>query len=72
MPIFVCREYFRHNIGLSRNEVSRRYVDYAPECWVPDPSEIRERDPNAKQGLATVGADKLHLHRCSLNYLFLV
>jgi thymidylate synthase (FAD) len=50
MPIFVCREYFRHNIGLSRNEVSRRYVDYVPECWVPDPSQIRERDPNAKQG----------------------
>jgi len=50
MPIFVLREYFRHNIGLSRNEVSRRYVDFTPECWVPRPDEIRERDPKAKQG----------------------
>lgn len=50
MPIFVCREYFRHNIGLSRNEISRRYVDFAPECWVPKPEEIRERDPKLKQG----------------------
>ena len=50
MPIFVLREYFRHNIGLSRNEVSRRYVDFTPECWVPNPDEIRERDPKAKQG----------------------
>lgn len=50
MPIFVCREYFRHTIGLSRNEISRRYVDFTPECWVPKPEEIRERDPKAKQG----------------------
>ena len=50
MPIFVCREYFRHNIGLARNEVSRRYTDFAPECWVPQACEIRERDPKAKQG----------------------
>ena len=50
MPIFVCREYFRHTIGLSRNEISRRYVDFKPECWIPKPEEIRERDPKAKQG----------------------
>lgn len=50
MPIFVSREWFRHCIGFSRNEVSRRYVDFTPECWVPKPDEIRERDPKAKQG----------------------
>lgn len=50
MPIFCAREWFRHTIGLSRNEVSRRYVDTPPECWVPKPEEIRERDPKAKQG----------------------
>ena len=48
MPIFVAREWFRHTIGLSRNEVSRRYVDSAPECWRPD--GLRERDPKLKQG----------------------
>jgi len=50
MPIFVCREWFRHTVGLARNEVSRRYVDTEPECWVPDALNIRERDPKVKQG----------------------
>jgi thymidylate synthase (FAD) len=53
MPIFVAREYFRHCIGLSRNEVSRRYVDTPPQCWVPKADEIRERDPKLKQGSKT-------------------
>jgi thymidylate synthase (FAD) len=35
MPIFVAREWYRHTIGFARNEVSRRYVDTPPECWVP-------------------------------------
>ena len=50
MPIYVVREWYRHTIGFARNEVSRRYVDSPPECWVPQPDEIRERDPKAKQG----------------------
>lgn len=50
LPIFVAREWYRHTIGFSRNEVSRRYVDTPPECWVPKPLEIRERNPKLKQG----------------------
>ena len=50
MPIFVAREWYRHQIGFSRNEVSRRYVDTPPEYWTPAPYEIRERDPKLKQG----------------------
>ena len=50
LPIFVAREWFRHTIGFARNEVSRRYVDSPPECWVPAPDEVRERDPKLKQG----------------------
>jgi thymidylate synthase (FAD) len=48
MPIFVAREWFRHQIGFARNEVSRRYVDTDPEFWMP--KELRERDSNKKQG----------------------
>jgi thymidylate synthase (FAD) len=48
MPIFVAREWFRHTVGFARNEVSRRYVDSPPECYIP--KELRERDPNLKQG----------------------
>jgi thymidylate synthase (FAD) len=51
MPIFVAREWFRHTVGFARNEVSRRYVDSPPECWVPDEATgLRLRDPKAKQG----------------------
>jgi thymidylate synthase (FAD) len=50
MPIFVAREWYRHQIGLARNEVSRRYVDSKVECWIPPIESLRERDPKLKQG----------------------
>lgn len=50
MPLFVAREWYRHQIGFARNEVSRRYVDITPECWIPSEDDIRERDPKLKQG----------------------
>lgn len=48
MPIFVAREWYRHQIGFARNEVSRRYVDYEPEMYCPE--LVRERDAKLKQG----------------------
>lgn len=48
MPIFVAREWYRHQIGFARNEVSRRYVDFEPEVY--SPVELRARDPKLKQG----------------------
>ena len=50
MPIFVAREWYRHQIGFARNEVSRRYVDSSPECYIPNQENIRARDPKLKQG----------------------
>ena len=50
MPIFVAREWYRHQIGFARNEVSRRYVDSRAECWTPANEDLRARDPRAKQG----------------------
>jgi thymidylate synthase (FAD) len=50
MPIFVAREWYRHQIGFARNEVSRRYVDTPAECYIPASSDIRARDANKKQG----------------------
>lgn len=50
MPIFVAREWYRHQIGFARNEVSRRYVDERPECWIPAVEDLRARDPKLKQG----------------------
>lgn len=48
MPIFVTREWWRHTIGFTRNEVSRRYVMDTPDIFVP--SKLRMRDKNLKQG----------------------
>ena len=50
MPLFVAREWFRHTVGFSRNEVSRRYVDSDPELWTPLSEGLRTRDPKLKQG----------------------
>lgn len=57
MPIFVAREWFRHTVGFARNEVSRRYVDSEPECYFPAVNDIRERDPNKKQGSKSTAVD---------------
>jgi thymidylate synthase (FAD) len=48
VPIFVARQRFKHTIGFSYNEVSRRYVDDIPEFYMP--AEWRARADNAKQG----------------------
>jgi thymidylate synthase (FAD) len=40
----------KHQVGLSWNEVSRRYVDDEPEFFLPD--EWRKRADNVKQGSA--------------------
>jgi thymidylate synthase (FAD) len=60
MPIFVAREWFRHQIGFARNEVSRRYVDAPPECYIPEPDAIRARDPKLKQGSKSEPVEQSH------------
>ena len=48
VPIFVARQRFKHMVGFTYNEVSRRYVDDDPEFYIPD--VWRKRAPNKKQG----------------------
>lgn len=48
MPVFIARQWFKHTIGFSRNEISRRYISSKPECWLP--LSLREKDENKKQG----------------------
>jgi thymidylate synthase (FAD) len=52
VPIFVARQRFKHMVGFTYNEVSRRYVDDEPEFYVPD--VWRGRPVNAKQGSSDV------------------
>jgi thymidylate synthase (FAD) len=47
-PIFVARQLAKHQVGLSWNEVSRRYVSVEPEVWIPD--AFRKSADNVKQG----------------------
>ena len=47
-PIFVARQLVKHQVGLVWNEVSRRYVDYEPEYWMPE--HWRGRPTDKKQG----------------------
>lgn len=35
VPIFVARQRFKHTVGFTYNEVSRRYVDGIPEFYIP-------------------------------------
>ena len=47
-PVFVARQLVKHQVGLSWNEVSRRYVSYEPELYKID--EWRGRPVDSKQG----------------------
>ena len=47
-PIFVARQLVKHQVGLTWNEISRRYVEYEPEFYEVD--TWRGRPINKKQG----------------------
>lgn len=48
MPIFIAREWYRHTVGFTRNEVSGRYVKVDKQFHIP--TVLREQAVNAKQG----------------------
>ena len=52
VPIFVARQEFKHIVGFTRNEVSRRYVDDPPEFFVPTSWRSRP-EGSVKQGSGT-------------------
>ncbi len=54
-PLFVARQLVKHQVGLSWNEVSRRYVDSNPEFYLP--REWRGRSESAKQGSSRIPVD---------------
>lgn len=48
VPIFVARQRFKHVVGFTYNEMSRRYVSDEPSFFVPD--TWRRASENKKQG----------------------
>jgi thymidylate synthase (FAD) len=69
IPIFVARQRFKHVVGFTYNEVSRRYVDDTPEFFIPD--EWRSRpEGSVKQGSG--GAIQHSLHVSDMYEVFLL
>lgn len=62
VPIFVARQRFKHMVGFTYNEVSRRYVDDEPEFYEPD--AWRGRPKNSKQGSSGNLTDQEDIWRC--------
>ena len=54
-PIFVARQLVKHTVGLSWNEVSRRYVSTEPEFYLP--KTWRKAAENVKQGSSNETVD---------------
>ena len=48
-PIFLARQYVKHQIGLTLSEVSRRYTDGEPSFWFPEGWRARP-EGGVKQG----------------------
>lgn len=63
-PVFLARQLGKHQVGLSWNEVSRRYVDVGLEFFVPDSWRSRPTD-GMKQGS---GCEEVKLIRMEENY----
>ena len=53
-PMFIARQFVKHQIGFAWNEVSRRYVSTEPKFFVP--TLWRKRPDNMKQGSVFDGA----------------
>ena len=69
-PIFLARQYVKHQIGLTWSEVSRRYVDDEPTFWFPDGWRARP-EGGIKQGSSDMcisGLEGWKLHLDGDNY----
>src|SRR5690554_469094 len=55
MPIFLARQWYRHTIGIVRNEVSRRYVEDTPEFFIP-----REWHNRPEEGIKQGSSDEVN------------
>lgn len=68
VPIFVARQRFKHMVGFTYNEVSRRYVDDTPEFYFP--AEWRTRpDGSLKQGSGGVHVENETMKRAYLDFI---
>ena len=73
VPIFVARQRFKHVVGFTYNEVSRRYVDSEPEFYIPEVWRSRP-EGSVKQGSGDIRIDEIIPLRgakpCSVSTLY--
>lgn len=58
VPIFVARQRFKHVVGFTYNEISRRYVSDTPSLYIPE--HFRSAAANVKQGSAGIHHNSDH------------
>lgn len=59
VPIFLARQLVKHQVGLTWNEESRRYIDSELEFYIPP--TLHTRPTNAKQGRGDPISNKRNL-----------
>ena len=62
-PIFVDRQMVRHRVGVSKNEISGRYVEVPERCYVP--TEFRRQAKSNRQ--ASVEDEDGHIDQPAAN-----
>lgn len=61
VPIFVARQRFKHVVGFTYNEISRRYVSDTPSLYIPE--HFRSAAANVKQGSSKEIVETLSIAR---------
>ncbi len=64
-PVFCARQLFKHKVGISENEISRRYVDDEPGIF--HPGEWRTKAENKKQGSGDPHTDQESINQAYLD-----
>lgn len=54
-PVFVARQWFKHQVGVVINEVSGRYIQFEEDYFTPE--TFRQSAPNVKQGSSEKGVE---------------
>jgi thymidylate synthase (FAD) len=66
-PIFIARQFVKHQVGFAWNEISRRYVNEEPSFWMP--MDLRNKAENVKQGSSLIVHPASDLYKLDIDTL---
>jgi len=64
-PIFIARQFVKHQVGFAWNEISRRYVNEEPSFWMP--MDLRNKAENVKQGSSSMAHPASDLYKIDID-----